>query len=162
MRALAAVEVLREQDDGTFTLTDLGEALRGPAGSWAAFIGRPPHWASWGQLLHSVRTGESGFRAVHGVDVWEYRASRPEEAAVFDAAMTGLSRRVNAAVAAAHDFGRYGVIVDVGGGRGALLAGILAHYPGVRGVLFDQPAVVAGAERRRHRDRRRQLLRVRP
>ena len=148
LRALAAVEVLREQDDGTFALTDLGEALRGPAGSWAAFIGRPPHWASWGQLLHSVRTGESGFRAVHGVDVWEYRASRPNEAAAFDAAMTGLSRRVNAAVAAAHDFGRYGVIVDVGGGRGALLAGILAHHPGVRGVLFDQPAVVAGAEPR--------------
>jgi hypothetical protein len=28
--------------------------------------------------------------------------------------MTGFSLRVNAAVAAAHDFGRYGVIVDVG------------------------------------------------
>ena len=48
--------------------------------------------------------------------------------------MTGFSRRVNAAVAAAHDFGRYGVIVDVGGGHGALLAGILARHPGVRGV----------------------------
>jgi O-methyltransferase domain/Dimerisation domain len=150
LRALAAVEVVREEDDGTFGLTALGEALRGPAGSWAAFIGRPPHWTSWGQLLHSVRTGESGFRAVHGVDVWEYRADRPEEAAIFDAAMTGLSRRVNAAVAAAHDFGRYGVIVDVGGGRGALLAGICAHHPSVRGVLFDQSAVVAGAEAEAH------------
>ena len=60
--------------------------------------------------------------------------------------MTGFSRRVNAAVAAAHEFGRYGVIVDVGGGHGALLAGILAGYPGARGVLFDQPAGVAGAE----------------
>ncbi len=79
------------------------------------------------------------------MDVWEYRARHPEEGAIFDAAMTGFSRRVNAAVAAAHDFGRYGVIVDVGGGHGALLAGILAHHPGVRGVLFDQPAVVAGA-----------------
>jgi len=146
LRALVAVDVLDEADDGTFGLTTLGDALRGPAGAWAAFIGRPPHWASWGQLLHSVRTGESGFRAVHGVDVWEYRADRPEEAAAFDAAMTGLSRRVNAAVAAAHDFGRYGVVVDVGGGRGALLAGILAHHPSVRGVLFDQAAVVAGAE----------------
>ena len=145
LRALAAVEVVREEDDGTFALTAVGEELRGPAGSWAAFIGRPYHWTAWGQLLHGVRTGENAFRALHGVDVWEYRAARPEEAAVFDAAMTGLSRRVNTAVAAAHDFGRYGVIVDVGGGRGALLAGILAAHPGVRGVLFDQPAVVADA-----------------
>jgi hypothetical protein len=146
LRALAAVEVVHEEPDGTFGLTALGEALRGPAGSLAAFIGRPNHWTAWGQLLHSVRTGENAFRAVHGVDVWEYRARHPEEGAIFDAAMTGFSRRVNAAVAAAHDFGRYGVIVDVGGGHGALLAGILARHPGVRGVLFDQPAVVAGAE----------------
>jgi O-methyltransferase/methyltransferase family protein len=128
LRALAAVELVREEDDGTFGLTELGEALGGPAGSWAAFIGRTPHWTSWGHLLHSVRTGENAFRAVYGVDVWEYRAQRPEEAAIFDAAMTGSTRRVNAAVVAAHDFGRYGVIVDVGGGHGALLAGILARY----------------------------------
>jgi hypothetical protein len=146
LRALAAVEVLREEPDGTFGLTALGEELRGPAGLIAAFIGRPYHWTAWGQLLHSVRTGDNAFRAVHGVDVWEYRAQDPEEAAIFDAAMTGLSRRVNAAVVAAHDFSRYGVIVDVGGGHGALLAGILASHPGVRGVLFDQPAVVAGAD----------------
>src|SRR4051794_32710152 len=141
LRALAAVEVVRENDDGTFMLTSLGEALRGPAGSWAAFIGRPPHWTAWSQLAHSVRTGETAFGAAHGVDVWDYRSQHAEEAAIFDAAMTGLSRRVNAAVAAAHDFGRYGVIVDIGGGRGALLAGILERHPGVRAVLFDQPAV---------------------
>src|SRR6185503_9379969 len=41
LRALAAVEVLHEEPDGSFALTDLGEALRGPAGSLAAFIGRP-------------------------------------------------------------------------------------------------------------------------
>jgi hypothetical protein len=146
LRALAAVEIVHEEDDGTFALTTLGEELRGPAGAWAAFIGRPYHWTTWGHLIHSVRTGGNAFQALHGVDVWEYRAEHPEEAAIFDAAMTGLSMRVNAAVAAAHDFGRYGVLVDVGGGRGALLAGILARYPGVRGILFDQSAVVAGAE----------------
>src|SRR4051812_10672847 len=146
LRALVAAELLHEEPDDTFGLTALGESLGGPVGAWAAFIGRENHWAAWGQLVHSVRTGETAFRAVHGVDVWEYRAQHPEEGAVFDAAMTGLSRRVNAAVAEAHDFGRYGVLVDVGGGHGALLTGILARHPGVRGVLFDQPAVVAGAD----------------
>ena len=77
LRALAAVDVVREEHDGTFALTDLGEALRGPAESWAAYIGRPTHWTAWGQLLHSVRTGENAFRAIHGVDVWEYRAEPP-------------------------------------------------------------------------------------
>src|SRR3954451_7672931 len=54
LRALAAVDVLHEEADDTFGLTALGEALGGPVGSWAAFIGRPHHWTAWGQLLHSV------------------------------------------------------------------------------------------------------------
>jgi hypothetical protein len=149
LRALVAAGVLL-QDGGRYGLTELGEGLRtdvpGSVAGWAAFVGRPYHWSAWAELEHSVRTGENAFRALHGVDVWEYRAQHPEEGTIFDAAMTGLSRRVNAAVAAAHDFGSYGVIVDVGGGHGALLGGILARHLGVRGVLFDQPAVVAGAE----------------
>src|SRR3954467_1245624 len=46
LRALAAVEILQEEPDDTFGLTALGEALRGPTGSWAAFIGRAYHWTA--------------------------------------------------------------------------------------------------------------------
>jgi hypothetical protein len=112
---------------------------------WAAFVGRPYYWGAWAQLLHSVRTGENAFRSLHGTDVWAYRREHPEEAQIFDHAMTSLTGRLNAAVVEAHDFGRYGTVVDVGGSRGALLAGILQRNPAVRGILFDQPEVVAGA-----------------
>jgi hypothetical protein len=62
----------------------------------------------------------------------------------FDAAMTSLSQAVSDAVIVdGYDFGRFGTIVDVGGGRGLLLSAILSRYPSVRGVLFDQPGVVA-------------------
>jgi hypothetical protein len=59
--------------------------------------------------------------------------------------MTSLSRRSNAAVLAAYDFGRFKTLADVGGGNGALLAAVLAAHPNLRGVLFDQPHVVSGA-----------------
>jgi hypothetical protein len=149
LRALAAVGILHEDTDRRFTLTALGEGLRSdapdsPAG-WAAFVGRPYHFAAWSNLLHSVRTGETAFKAVHGVDTWTYRAGHPEEGGVFDAAMTALSRRVTAGVLEAHDFSGYAVIADIGGGRGALLSAILARHPGARGILFDQPGVVADA-----------------
>jgi O-methyltransferase domain/Dimerisation domain len=149
LRALAAVGVLSEQD-GRYALTELGEGLRsdvaGSVAGWAAFVGRPSHWSAWAALEHSVRTGENAFRAVHGTDVWAYRREHPDEGEIFDRAMTSLTGRVNAAVAAAHDFARYRTVVDVGGNRGALLAAILDRHPGVRGVLFDQPAVVAGVD----------------
>ena len=150
LRALAAVGVFREEDGRRFALTELGDGLRSDApegiAGWAAFIGRPPYWQAWGDLLHSVRTGESAFRHVHGTDVWTYRAQRPEESATFDRAMMSHTRAANRALLDAYDFGRFGTLVDVGGGNGALLAGLLGAYPALQGILFDQPHVVAGAE----------------
>ena len=149
LRALAAVGVLEEDGERRFALTALGECLRAdapePVGAWAVHVGQPYFWDAWGDLLHSVRTGETAFRALHGEDTWSWRSRHPEAGAVFDAAMTAASRRANRALVDAYDFSRFGTVVDVGGGHGALLAGLLARHPAMRGVLFDQPHVVAGA-----------------
>ena len=149
LRALASIGVLREENGRRFGLTTLGAGLRSDSSEslagWASYVGTPDYWQAWGALEHSVRTGENAFRHVHGTDPWTRRAQHPEKSAVFDRAMTSLSRQVAASVLAAYDFGRFGTVVDVGGGNGAFLAAILAAYPAVRGVLFDQPHVVAGA-----------------
>jgi hypothetical protein len=148
MRALSAAGVYEELPDGRFTTTPVGDELCSGTdrdlGSWARFIGRSNVWQAWGALEHSVRTGENAFLAVHGVSVWAYRAGRPEDGEIFDAAMTAMSRHVADAVLSAYTF--EGLIVDVGGGHGAMLAAILRRFPGTRGVLFDQPHVVTGAD----------------
>lgn len=149
LRTLAAAGVFHENDEKRFTLMPLGECLKSdapvPVGPWAALVGRPNYWQAWGSLLHSVTTGESAFRHVHGVTAWEYRSQNPEEGRAFDTAMAGLSRQVSKAIAAAYDFGVFGSVVDVGGGRGTILAAILDVYPSLHGILFDQPHVVADA-----------------
>jgi O-methyltransferase/methyltransferase family protein len=151
LRALAAVGVLREDDGRTFSLTPLGDPLRSDAPDsirgWAAFVGRAPNREAWTHLIDSVRTGENAFRIAHGgMGVWEYRAGRPEESAAFDGAMVSRTRIANRSLLDAYDFGRFGTVVDVGGGRGALLAALVDAYPSMQGVLFDQPHVVDGVE----------------
>ena len=150
LRALASVEVLHETEGRRFALTPMGECLRSDVpdslGPWAAFIGRPYYWQAWAGLAHSVRTGENAFRHVHGTDVWDYRAQHPDEGAIFDRAMSGMARGVVDAVIGAYDFAPFELVVDVGGGQGALLAAVLAAHPAARGILFDQPHVVARAE----------------
>jgi hypothetical protein len=149
LRALAGVGVFREEEDRRFALAELGACLRSdapePVGGWAAFVGEPYQWQAWGALLYSVRTGANAFRHVHGIDSWSFRARHPELSASFDRAMTSLSRQVVSAVLETYDFGRFGHLVDVGGGNGAVLAAILAKYPTAHGVLFDQPHVVSVA-----------------
>jgi hypothetical protein len=149
LRALATVGVYEELDTQQFRNTAMSDALRTdapePVAGHAAFVGRPYYWQAWSALLHSVRTGENAFRSVHGQGVWEYRVDHPEESTVFDAAMTSQSRFVAQAVLDVYDFGRFTKVVDVGGGRGAFIAATLRRWPELRGVVFDQPHVVAGA-----------------
>ena len=149
LRALAAIGVLHEDDGRRFGLTPLGATLCADApdsqGPRAVQVGQAYYWGAWARLPDSVRTGENAFRLAHGQDIWAYRASHPEEGAAFERAMAASSAGGAAAVLDAYDFGRFGAVVDVGGGRGTLLAAILARHPHVRGVLLDQPHVVAGA-----------------
>jgi hypothetical protein len=149
VRALAAAGVYTCDEQGRYANTELGAALRtdapGSVAGWARLIGRPYYWQAWSSLLHSVRTGENAFASQHGESIWAYRVGHPDELEIFDAAMTALSAAVSDAVVDSYDFGRFATVVDVGGGRGGLLAAILARWPGLRGVLFDQPAVIEAA-----------------
>lgn len=107
------------------------------------YYGDTACWYVWGALLHSVQTGQPAYEHVFGLSGWQYRAQHPETA-VFDAFMAESTASL-APVVAAYDFSATSSLVDVGGGRGQLLASILQAYPTFQGVLFDLPHVVAGA-----------------
>lgn len=149
LRALAAIGIFHEDAGRRFALNATAEYLRRDhplsVDPVTRMFGADYQWRSWGALRHSVDTG--GNAAVHalGVDVWEHRRRHPGDGDLFDAAMRTLSRESIDAVLAAHDFAAYGVVVDVGGGTGALLAAVLGAGPAARGVLVDQAHVVAGA-----------------
>jgi SAM-dependent methyltransferase len=149
LRALASLGILVETD-GTFTLTALGQLLRrdvpGSLNGLAVIYGDDWLWRVYGQLLESVATGQSAFAHVHGMPFYEYLDHDRRAAAQFHEAMATYSRLEVAAIAEAYDLAADSTVVDVGGGDGTLLAALLSAHPLLSGVLFDQPAVVAGAE----------------
>jgi hypothetical protein len=147
LRALTSVGVVAESD-GAYALAPLGRCLAqdAPDGVRASvlFAGAEQYQA-WGELLHSVQTGEAAFRRVFGTGCYDYLAEHPEAGRSFDASMLETGGALGSAVAAAYDFSRARTVVDLGGGHGALLAAILRANADLRGVLFDLPQVVAGA-----------------
>ena len=150
LRLLASVGVFAEQENGSFALTPVAELLRSdtPGSSrHVAMLFVGPLMRSWNELLHSVQAGEPAFARAFGTDPFKYMSQHAEEAAIFDAAMTGTSAQTASAVVGAYDFSSFKQIVDVGGGQGALLTGILKANPNARGVLFDLPHVVANAKK---------------
>lgn len=104
------------------------------------------HGETWGHLLHSIRTGDNAFIDLHGKSVWQFREEHPEENEVFNRAMSALSRGNVEAIVKAYDFSKFRHIVDVGGGQGQLIIGVLNAHHEIRGILFDQRHVVTKTE----------------
>ncbi|HEY9402563.1 MAG TPA: methyltransferase [Pyrinomonadaceae bacterium] len=150
MRALAGCGVFAETEGRVFELTPMAELLRtGVEGSMrdlAIFMGADWHWQVWGDAPYSARTGQAAWEHVHGKEVFPYFAENAGAARVFDNAMTSLSKMVSKAVVEAYDFSSVRKLADIAGGHGSLLAAILRANPQLKGLLFDVPQVIAGAQ----------------
>jgi precorrin-6B methylase 2 len=151
LRALASLDIVTLDEDGRFGSTPLSDTLRSDVpGSLAAFVTMElgdSHYRAWGELAHSLQTGEPAFDKAMGMSIWSYFAGDPEQGQLLDRAMAGMTGAVVAAVLDAYDFSPYRRLVDVGGGQGGLLAAILAAHPHATGVLFDRPDVIERARR---------------
>lgn len=149
LRALAGLGIFQELPDGRLANTPASELLRsGVPGSirdYVIFVGEPWHLAAHGEILHALRTGEPSVDRVVGKNIWEFFASDAEAGRRFHAGMASLIGGEADLVRDGYDFADVRTLVDVGGGHGALLGAVLAGHPRVRGILFDQPAVVEGA-----------------
>jgi len=149
LRALASVGIVTQDTEDRFGDNALLQTLRSDVpGSLRAFamteLGEE-HYPAWGDLLHSVRTGGIAFDHAFGMDVWKYFARHPDNAKIFNDAMSGMTAQANEALHAAYDFAGIGTLVDIGGGHGGLITSILRRRPEMRGILFDSPQVVDGA-----------------
>lgn len=151
MRALESIGMFTQTRPRVFANTPASELLRrnAPGSQWAfvrmllsADLGQ---YDAFGALMSSVRDGSPSFKVVHGCDGWEFYRRHPEKGAIFNEAMRSASAAISPAVAAACDWSKFPVIADIAGGIGSQLVAILDAHPSVRGILFDQPQVVANS-----------------
>ena len=151
LRSLAGSGIFRETESKVFVNTDYSEPLRSDAPNsmrnGVIFMGEDWHWSVWGNLSESVRTGKTAWGFTHGgKEVFDYFSENSRESEIFNKAMTDMSLGTAPPVVEAYDFSGFQTFADIAGGHGYLLAQILKSAPSVRGVLFDLPHVIAGAD----------------
>lgn len=148
LRALATLDVCRETEDGRFSLGPCGELLcrEHPRGlrSWALLNGGSM-WSRWEGLADRVRAGAGGTKGARSIQRFDQLGIDSDEGDLFYGAMNELSRHLVDATAEVIEPGDGALIVDIGGGSGELLAGVLSRYPTARGLLFDLPAALERA-----------------
>jgi precorrin-6B methylase 2 len=149
LRTLSSIGVFCESPSGHFALTPLGGTLRSDAANTvrdrAIYYGAPEMWSVWGNLLYSVRTGQSACEHIHAMSFYDHLSCHPNVGVPFDRYMAKTSEQHNAAVLESYDFSSLRTLVDIGGGLGSTLAAILQAYPTLKGILFDLPQVVERA-----------------
>ncbi|HEV7941371.1 MAG TPA: methyltransferase [Solirubrobacteraceae bacterium] len=150
--AAAASRLVSIDRRGRVRLARLGAPLRSDHRSsiaaWAAYQASSTNAAAHNELEAQLRAGEqpSGHRRAFGNSIWEYFGNHPQEGARFGEAMRQLTSVDLTALVRAYPWPRDGVICDVAGGIGTLLAAILTRRPQARGILLDAPEVLAEAE----------------
>ena len=150
--AAAASRLVHLDREGRARLARLGAPLRSDhphsVAAWVAHQAAPATAAAQAEIEHQLREGAepSGHRRAFGNSIWDYFGEHPDEGARFGEAMRQLTAMDLAALARAYPWPREGVICDVAGGIGTLLAAILERRDGARGILVDSPGVLAGAE----------------
>jgi hypothetical protein len=148
MRALTGLSVFTECSAGYFSLSEVGKLLvDGAPGSLRALAvwNGGITYQAWGDVVRTVQSGEPALPRTLGQSLFQYLEAHPEAAGVFHKAMAGLAAHTASAVADACSFAESRVVVDVGGGSGALLATILKSNPRVRGVVFDAQSALGPA-----------------
>jgi len=149
LRTLVALDVLRESD-GTFSNAAMGELLRDDHAAAMRDVAisrmRDPWWRAWGALPEAVRSGESAYVLANGRSLWEDLEDDPEAAARFNAMIGSGTEEYASSLVESVLFTDVHRFVDVGGGRGTMLAALLRAAPSARGTLFDRAAGLIGAE----------------
>ena len=151
MRTLSSVNVFSEMEEGVFRLSDIGQLLRTdiPESQHAlAVLMWEPWWRQgWDELLYSLQTGKVAFDHIHGRGLFEYLKQNSEAAELFNKAMTSFTVQEINAILDTYDFSGVKKVVDIGGGRGKLLASLLEKYPSMNGILLDLPMALDSAKR---------------
>jgi hypothetical protein len=147
LRHLVSRGLFEEPSPGQFAVNEIARALlEEPVRiglDLDGFGGRMAH--AWGTLLSAVRTGRPAYHEVFGRGFWDDLDAHPDIAAGFDALMgpAGHGAPDPQVLPDPADWKFIKTVVDVGGGTGALLAGVLRARPEIQGTLVDLPRTVA-------------------
>jgi len=149
LRSLEAYGIFAQPEPRRFGLTALGSTLKSDAPhsmrGVARLFGSETMVRAWARMPFTIREGKPALDQVTGTTGFDFLAADPAMATLFHQAMTSFSRSETNAVLARYDFSGIERMVDVGGGHGHLLAGILGRYPAMKGVLFELSHALEGA-----------------
>ncbi len=149
LRALVAMKLIDETRPKNYAITEFGATLLpGPTPKsiepLANYLLDDTMILPMMNLSESIRTGKPSLEQDEELG---WYGQYPQRAMLMDKAMEVYSKISLPNLLASYDFSQFNMIVDIAGGEGQLIAGILKTNPNVNGILFDIPETVKRASK---------------
>lgn len=142
LRLLASYGIFSHDTSDNFSLTPLAQQLvstdPNSLWAWVTYHNDTNRWRAYGDMKYSIETGMPSFNHLFGKGYFDFIAENPSLATQFDEGMQNISKEENKQITDSYNFSLYPVIVDIGGGKGGLIAEIVSNNNTVdQGILFD-------------------------
>lgn len=148
LRPAAAIGILQRDWAGRFLLGPVGlqytSDSANPAAAWTELLDRVMV-SRLPQLVDAMKASQPLSKFCDQKTCWELMAET-DTCHLHDKACSGWSELVVDEVAKSYDFTRAKTLIDVGGGRGALLSAILKAAPHLQGTVYDRDETKLAAQ----------------
>jgi hypothetical protein len=114
--------------------------------NFSLLLGRQSFKQAIDDLQYTIQTGENSFKHVNNLNMFDYLQENPDDARIFNEAMTSMTSSQVSSISTLYGFSQFNSVVDIGGGQGLFLSTILKDNPKLKGMVFDLPHAIEGAE----------------
>lgn len=148
LRSLTEKGIFVEEKPYEFTMNEASKQLLEPAvkifldqnGLGGKFT------TVWNTLPFMVKTGKTGYEQINGRSFWEDLEQNTKLADEFDDLIGPIGHGdQQTEIELSRDWNTIQTVIDIGGGTGSFLAGLVALHPHITGTLVDLPRTVAKA-----------------
>lgn len=147
LRAASAIGIAENVATGWWMLGQQGAALRANPGAQAMILHHRVLYADLADPVALLRADRA--KPTRLSDYWRYASDTDRDVAgAYSSLMASSQEMVARQALAAHDFGQYRRVLDVGGGHGRFAQALAEREPGLAIGLLDLPSVIAGARDR--------------
>jgi len=149
IRFLATLGIFRTSGEEV-EITQLGATLaddRADSLRYGALYWMETHYAPFGDLVHTARTGEIAATRHYGRPFFDWISADPERVEVQNRTFANVTNSLRAGMFDGYRLPDGAVVADLGGADGSMLAQLLADAPDRRGIVFDRPEIVPAARK---------------
>jgi orsellinic acid C2-O-methyltransferase len=149
LSALSKIGLVEPIGEGHYRNTPMARHLLKETGALYghALMAGNIYYEAWENLDSALLTGQSAFELSHGDSLWAYLDRDAETAAAFTRTQGWNTERLITEIIDLYPFPDSGVLADLGAGDGTLVAALLERFPGLRAIVFEQPAVLENTRR---------------